>query len=95
MHASADVSSQLCPICGNAQRPFPRYPRYLCQACAAEAVDEAGRRLEFCNESIGGGFQAMIAATGEIRDSHVCFIRGVRCWADEARLGGIVIQPME
>lgn len=87
-----DRTSQPCPICGTGQRPNPRYPRYLCSECAAEASDESGRQLQFGNTSMSGGFQAFYVDTGEVRESHVCFIRGVRCWADEARFGGIVIQ---
>lgn len=96
MKASQEENNfQPCPICGAAQRPNLRYPRYLCQDCAAQASDESGRQLEFSNVSFSGGFQAAYADTGELRESHVCFIRGVRCWADEARFGGIVIQPQD
>ncbi len=35
------------------------------------------------------------ADTGEARDSHLCFVDGVKCRADEARFGGIIIQPVE
>ena len=88
-------TSQLCPICGNAQSFNPRYPRYLCFECAAQASDETGRRLQFSNVSPSGGFQASYSDTGELRESHVCFIRGTRCWAYEARFGGIVIQTQD
>lgn len=84
---------QACPICGVSQRSNPRYPRYLCHECAEQAVDEAGRLLRFTG--LGCGFQAAYADTGELRDSHVCFVRGVRCWANEAHFGGIVIQTQE
>jgi hypothetical protein len=49
----------------------------------------------FSNVSLSGGFVARYADTGEARDSHVCFIGGVKCRADEARFGGIIIQPVE
>ena len=62
---------------------------------AAQASDESGRQLEFSNVSLSGGFQAAYADTRELRESHVCFIRGIRCWADEARFGGIVIQTQD
>jgi hypothetical protein len=51
--------------------------------------------LVFSNETFSGGFIAQYADTGEARDSHVCFVDGVECWADEARFGGIIIQPVE
>jgi hypothetical protein len=50
--------------------------------------------IEFFNTSFGGGFGARCADTGEPRDSHACVIRGVRCRADEARFGGIVIEAV-
>ena len=85
---------QYCPICRAKVAPSPRYPRYLCDNCAARATDEDGRPLGFNNESFSGGFVAEYKDTGEGRDSHICFIDGVKCWADEAHMGGIVIQPM-
>jgi hypothetical protein len=53
-----------------------------------------GKELVFCNVSLSGGFEAKYKGTNEIRDSQVCYIQGVKCWANEARFGGIVIQPM-
>ncbi|MDQ3814132.1 MAG: hypothetical protein M3347_09295 [Armatimonadota bacterium] len=86
---------QYCPICHAEVPPNPRYPRYVCPDCEARAADENDRALKFYNESFSGGFIAQYADTGEKRDSHICFIDGIKCWADEARFGGIVIQPMQ
>ena len=61
--------------------------------CFVKAVDENGRSLSFSNVSFSGGFAARYADTREERDSHICYIDGVKCWADEAHMGGIVIQP--
>ena len=57
------------------------------------AVSETGRRLSFSNIDFSGGFEAVFTDTAEKHASHVCYVRGVRCWADEAHFGGIVIQP--
>ena len=57
------------------------------------AADENGRRLSFTNVALSGGFAALYGDTHEERASHVCYINGIKCWADEARFGGIVIQP--
>lgn len=38
------------------------------------------------------GFVAEYADTGEEYQGHDCFIDGVKCHADEARFGGIVIE---
>jgi hypothetical protein len=45
----------------------------------------------FTNESVSGGFIAMYRDTGEPRDSHICYVDGLRCWADEAHMGGTVV----
>lgn len=86
---------QHCPICRIELPPSPRYPRYVCAPCAARATDEHGRLLSFFNESFSGGFIATYSDTGEVRNSHICVIDGLQCWADEARFGGIVIQLMD
>ena len=82
-----------CPICGDPRPHSERYPDHLCADCVGRATDEVGRPLRFFNLSLSGGFGAQYADTGEFRDSHVCFVDGVRCQADEARFGGIVVQP--
>ena len=61
----------------------------------AKATDEQGRPLTFSNTSPTGGFEAVIRATGETRHSHICYVEGRGCWADEARFGGIVVQPVD
>jgi hypothetical protein len=86
---------QYCPLCRVKVTPSQRYPRYLCADCDGKATDEDGRLLVFSNESFSGGFIAQYADTGEARDSHLCFVDGVKCRADEARFGGIIIQPVE
>lgn len=42
-----------------------------------------------------GGFYALVRESGRPHPSHECFIRGRRCYADEARFGSIVIQIVE
>lgn len=87
--------NQRCPLCKVDVQSSLRYPNYLCGKCALDAVDEHGRALRFYNESLSGGFRALYADTNEQRDSHECYVRGVKCRADEARFGGIVIQPFD
>ena len=84
-----------CPICGDPLPVSSRYPDYICSACVEKAKDELGRPVEFYNVSVSGGFKAVYIDTQEERNSHVCFIEGRRCWASEAHLGGIVVQPVE
>ena len=80
-----------CPICGLAGEFSPRYPRYVCVDCARRAADENGRALTFSNVALSGGFEARYADNNEVRDSHICYVDGIRCIADEARMGGIVV----
>jgi ADP-ribosylglycohydrolase len=90
-----EIDKQYCPICKTEIKPFPRYPRYLCKRCSEKAVSSDGRPLGFLNESISGGFVAFFGDTKEKYDSHICFVEGIKCFADEARFGGIVIQTVE
>ena len=87
--------SQFCPICRAEVTPRVRYPRYLCAACMARATAPDGGRLEFFNASMSGGYAARYAETKADYPSHDCVVDGVRCRADEAYMGGIVIQPAD
>jgi hypothetical protein len=86
---------QDCPICGAKLRQNLRYPLMLCGSCVDQASDESGRSLGFANIDATGGFQAFYSDTGEPYLDHVCFVLGVRCCADEAHFGGIVVQPIK
>jgi len=86
------MSAQFCPICGVSVEPNVRYRNYICFECCSKAVDENGRKLGFGNESLSGGFVAWYVDTNEPRDTHICYIDGIACWADEAHMGGIVIR---
>ncbi len=83
---------QKCPICSTVVTFSARYPRYVCDGCFVKAVDEVGRSISFSNVSLSGGFAALYRDTNEERDSHVCYIDGIKCRADEAYFGGIVIE---
>jgi hypothetical protein len=89
------MATQQCPICSVEVRPNPRYPRYVCPTCAGKAASADGRLLQFGNVDLSGGFVARYADTGVEYSSHACFIGGVKCHADEARFGGIVIEAVE
>lgn len=83
-----------CPICQTVLRPIERYPRYVCSACEARATSRDGRPLGFGNTGISGGFEGRYLDSGESYDSARCWIDGIACVAQEARFGGIVIQPL-
>ena len=86
------VSETTCPLCGRRVDADVRHPRRVCETCVGRARDEEGRPLRFFNTGFSGGFVARLADGGMERESHECVIDGVRCWADEAYLGGIVVE---
>ena len=86
------AKSYQCPICSTPLLHKPRYPRYVCSDCVKRASTAQGRKLTFSNLSFSGGFEARFADTDRRYPQHECFIDGIRCWADEARFGGIVVQ---
>jgi hypothetical protein len=82
-----------CPTCGAPASGAPRYPRCSCPACMFEVTDAQGRALSLWNVDATGGFEARYA-DGTRYEGHECWIRGVRCWADEHYFGGVVVQPI-
>ena len=87
---------QLCPICLSAVSNFSRYPNYICSSCASKAKSKNGRLLSFSNESLSGGFTAQYSDNGEVyKDGHICYIDNIKCIADEAKFGGIVIETFD
>jgi len=90
-----DMNEQQCPICRSLVKANPRYPRYLCGSCASMATAPDNRLLSFGNTGIAGGYVAIYRDTGECYSSHVCFVKGIVCWVDEARFGGIVIEAID
>jgi hypothetical protein len=94
-HCDKVFSMYSCPICHIALKSIDRYPRYVCRACAAKAVSPDGRLVKFSEEGVGGGLAAEYADTHETYNSDACFIDGIKCHADVARFGGIVIQTID
>lgn len=89
------METQKCPICLTAVYKSARYPNYLCASCASRACDAEKRPLAFFNETLTGGFLAFYADSDEKYESHICYVDGVKCRADEDYYGGIVVQPLK
>jgi predicted amidophosphoribosyltransferase len=85
---------QVCPTCRKSVKANPRYPHYLCRPCVERATDANGKRIQFFQANPNGRYAARYADTGIEYPSHECFVDGVKCWADEARFGGIVVQSV-
>lgn len=79
-------------MCATELTYYARYSNYVCDSCIAKATDEYGLPLKFFNTGMYGGFETVYADTDEVRASHLCSINGRRCYADEARVGGIVVE---
>ena len=86
--------SQICPVCRIEVQTNPRYPRYLCRTCIERAVDKNGEKIQFFQSNPDGRYAARYSATGAVYPSHECFVDGSKCWADEARFGGIIVQTV-
>lgn len=86
---------QLCPICHSKVEYSSRYPNYLCADCSTRVTAKNGKPLSFFNIDMSGGFIAEYKENRESyreEDGHICFVDGIKCWAEEAYMGGIVIE---
>ena len=93
-----------CPICESMIEYFERYPTYICGNCVAKLVDVNGVPIRFENQSLlGTGIIALLLnpATGDydLPDqissmTGEAFCNGVRCVAEEAHFGGVIVQAM-
>jgi hypothetical protein len=93
-----------CPICLDIMDYFtPRYSKMICGKCAngnndnnCKILDSFGNEVSFGNLDIYGGFASYHKINNEIvkKEDHLCFINNIKCYANEARFGGIVIQTM-
>jgi hypothetical protein len=84
------MSEQKCPICSTFVTPSARYPEYVSSGSWARAADENGRHLEF-GFAPDTGYCIVYSDTHEPRQTGICFIDGVRCWAGEDYWGGSVV----
>jgi hypothetical protein len=83
-----------CQICQKEHLVMLRYPNAVCMDCRQRyqlmtSSRENAVPIKFYNEDVWGGFYSMI--NGERGQIHECCLNGVRCYAQEARFGGIVI----
>jgi ADP-ribosyl-[dinitrogen reductase] hydrolase len=85
---------QHCPLCGKAVYYSPRYPDYVCRQCSMVVTTLDGVPVSMVNTSLSGGFSMRDAETGEELAQHsaIVLVRGERCYATEAHMGGIVIR---
>ena len=99
------MEEPVCPICAEFMAYHnPRYPAAICHNCAAGTItDTEGNLVSFHNIDFAGGFVSLHTIVDSVtqnttiveRNDHICWIKGTKCFADEHRLGGIVIQAVK
>lgn len=89
--------TQLCPSCHKNIPICIRHPKYICRDCLQKypSLNEEGKEVIFSNASWSGGFISRVKGSDILEENHVCYINGIKCWADEYRFGGIVIEALE
>jgi predicted RNA-binding Zn-ribbon protein involved in translation (DUF1610 family) len=87
---------QHCSTCNAYVKFSSRYPTYVCQRCIKKAIDKKGRHVQFFNsDQIGRACIGRYIDNGNEYHTNYCWINGVKCKAEEAYLGGIVVYPVE
>ena len=85
-----------CPTCNRYKAYNERYPDYVCKKCVELATDKSGNQLAFYNITDSGhGCQGQYPSDGKLYRGSICYIKGLRCFADEGYFGGIVIRPFK
>ena len=74
----------------------------MCNECQKNKFDKDGNIVNYSNIDFCGGFISYHQVTNisgqyEVieKSDHECWINGYKCYADEARFGGIVIEWIE
>jgi len=94
-HAKEHKQQQHCPTCNRYKKFSERYPDQVCDKCTKLATDKAGKPIAFYNiTNDGHGCQGKYIDGGTLYRGNVCYIRGIKCNADEAYIGGIIIRPI-
>lgn len=87
---------QHCPTCNTYVKYNERYPNYVCNKCISLATDKSSNQIAFYNiTNSGHGCQGQYLADGKLYRGIICYIKGIKCFAEEAYMGGIVIRPFK
>ena len=87
------MKNKNCPICDKNMMYVERYPNMICHECVEIAVNENGESIKFYNIDHTGGFMSVV---NDVKgEEHECYINNIKCHADEARFGGIVVELSE
>ena len=87
------MKNKNCPICDKNMMYLGRYPKMICHECIELTVNKNGESIKFYNIDHTGGFMSIV---DDIKgEEHECYINNIKCYADEARFGGIVVELSE
>jgi hypothetical protein len=81
-----------CPICSSETMFSQRYPLAVCHKCSNKTATINGDSMSYYNTSPFGGFEGINEKTKIKTTDSLCYIDGHKCYAQEARFGGIVVQ---
>lgn len=81
-----------CPICNGLTFTTSRYPNKICNNCEELTVTKNNENIRFFNVDHSGGFVSIV--NGKNGDIHECYVNNIKCYADEARFGGIVVSKV-
>lgn len=88
-----ETDQKFCPICNSEVTPYSRYLKYVCNDCFDKATNKYGRKITFANTHITGyGCEGIYLDTREKYNSNICYIDGQKCFSNETRVGGIIIE---
>lgn len=95
-HSKEHQKQSHCPGCNKYKKFNERYPDYVCDKCVKLATDKSGKQISFYNITTSGhGCQGKYVEDGKLYKGNVCYIKGLKCFVEEAYLGGIVIRPFK
>lgn len=85
-----------CPCCKKLTEICHRHPKYICRECVNTypILNKDGEEVVFSNIDWTGGFVSRVKNSTVCQEDHICYINGIKCWADEYRFGGIVIEAI-
>ena len=87
------MKNKNCPICNKNMMYLERYPKMICYECIELTVNKNGESIKFYNIDHTGGFMSVV---NDVKgEEHECYINNIKCRADEARFGGIVVELSE
>lgn len=68
----------------------------VCHECSHKTTDEKGNPVHYNNTNgLGHGCEASYVDKGEKYECDICYIKGIKCKAEEGYFGGIVVQVLK